>query len=136
MWIRAQHIWYEKCHALKNILLNLNVLFEEISHQKLVQNIPNITMIIETWYKKMKFKINWNNTVYVNQQYINITICFTLVILYFIDSIYATVQRSLWAAPSRLCHAKIVYGPLKNDVCASRAHYRHVWPIQLYTVCR
>jgi hypothetical protein len=24
----------------------------------------------------------------------------------------------------------------KNDVCASRAHYRHVWPIQLYIVRR
>jgi hypothetical protein len=25
---------------------------------------------------------------------------------------------------------------LKNYVCASRAHYRHVWPIQLYIVRR
>jgi hypothetical protein len=37
---------------------------------------------------------------------------------------------------SRHSLAKIWYGPLKNDVCASRAHYRHVhvWPIQLYIV--
>jgi hypothetical protein len=43
-------------------------------------------------------------------------------------------QRSLWSTPSRHSYAKIWYGPLKNYVCASRAHYRHVWPIQLYTV--
>ena len=38
-------------------------------------------------------------------------------------------QRSLWAVLSH-------HGPLKNYVCASRAHYRHVGPIQLYIVHR